>query len=84
MNGGWSNGDHYYDKEVRNRLYRVKGKRLVRLNELKCMDWSSLNRNGSFLIDFNTVVFIWNGRNTNKLDKLQVRYTNKYIILVYN
>ena len=74
MNGGWSAGDHYYEREFRNRLFRVRGKRLVRLNELnRQFDWSSLNRNESFLLDLNTVVFIWNGRNTNKMDKLQVK-----------
>jgi hypothetical protein len=74
MNGGWLNGDHYYEKEFHIRLYRVKGKRLVRLNELKCLDWSSLNRNDSFLIDFNTVLFLWNGRNTKKTNKLKVGF----------
>lgn len=38
------------------------------------MDWSSLNRNDSFLFDLNTVLFIWNGRNTNKMDRLQVEF----------
>ncbi len=37
------------------------------------MEWSSLNRNDSFIIDLNSVIFVWNGRNSNKNEKIQVK-----------
>lgn len=47
------------------------------MNELNNIDWSSLNRNDSFLIDLNSTIFIWNGRNANKYEKLQAMYRAK-------
>jgi hypothetical protein len=47
------------------------------MNELNHIDWSSLNRNDSFLIDLNSTIFIWNGRNANKYEKLQAMYRAK-------
>ncbi len=47
------------------------------MNELNNIDWSALNRNDSYLIDLNSTIFIWNGRNANKYEKLQAMYRAK-------
>lgn len=59
------------------RLYHLKGKRNVRLNELNHIDWSSLNRYDSFIIDMSCVIFVWNGRNGVKYERLQAINTAK-------
>jgi hypothetical protein len=41
------------------------------MNELSAMDWTSLNRGDSFLIDMSTTIFVWNGRNSNKIERIQ-------------
>lgn len=78
LNGGFSNGFHHHvDKQSAHqraepRLYHVKGKRSpVRLVELFPIDWSVLNRQETFLLDLITVVFVWSGKNANKMEKLQ-------------
>jgi hypothetical protein len=73
-------GFHHYEAKFEPRLFQVKGKRNVRLNELYNMDWSSLNRNDSFIIDLNSVLFVWNGRNSNRNEKLQVKLQFKIFI----
>jgi advillin len=73
LNGGAASGFNHFEKKLEPRLFQLKGKRNVRLNELYNMDWSAMNRNDSFLIDLCSTIFVWNGRNANKYEKLQVR-----------
>ena len=39
-----------------------------------------MNRNDSFIIDLNSVIFVWNGRNANKYEKLQVNSKKKALL----
>lgn len=71
--GGVHSGFHHYEKSFEPRLFQVKGKRNIRLNELHSIEWSAMNRNDSFLIDFSSTVYVWNGKLANKLEKLQVK-----------
>lgn len=43
----------------------------MRLIELRNVDWTSLNRNNSFLVDLNSTIFVWNGKHANRFEKLQ-------------
>ncbi|CAF0715415.1 unnamed protein product [Brachionus calyciflorus] len=70
-NGGVQTGFNHYEKKFEPRLFHVKGKRNVRLNELSSIEWSSLNRSDSFLVDFCSTIFVWNGKNANKSEKFQ-------------
>lgn len=71
QNGGTASGFHHYEKKFEPRLFQLKGKRTVRLIELRSIEWSSLNRTDSFLIDLNSTIFVWNGKHANKFEKLQ-------------
>lgn len=71
LNGGVASGFHHYEKRLEPRLFQVKGKRNVRLSELASIEWPSLNRNDSFVIDLCTTMFVWNGKNANKIERLQ-------------
>jgi hypothetical protein len=72
MNGGVASGfNHYEKKQEQQRLFQAKGKRIIRLNELPSIEWAALNRSDSFIIDFFTTIFVWNGKNCNKLERLQ-------------
>ena len=31
-----------------------------------------MNRSDSFIIDLNTAIFVWNGKNANRIERLQV------------
>jgi hypothetical protein len=68
-----ASGFNHYEKKLDSRLFQIRGKRNIRLNELYNLDWTSLNRNDSFIMDFNTTVFVWNGRNTVKNEKIYVK-----------
>lgn len=72
QNGGAACGFHHYEKKFEPRLFQLKGKRNVRLTEIANMDWTALNRSDSFLVDLSSTVFVWNGRNSNKMERLQV------------
>lgn len=74
QNGGALSGFNHYEKKFEPRLFQVRGKRNLRLNELTNMEWNSLNRNDSFIIDFNTTIFVWNGKNSNKMERIQVKF----------
>ena len=78
QNGGAASGFHHNEKKIENHLYQVKGKRNVRLNELQSIEWSSINRSDSFIIDLNTVIFVWNGKNANKIERLQAMNKAKH------
>jgi hypothetical protein len=71
QNGGVASGFHHHERTFEPRLFQVKGKRNLRLNELAAIEWASLNRNDSFLVDMGSVVFVWNGKNANRMEKLQ-------------
>ncbi len=71
QNGGVSTGFNHYEKKNEARIFQLKGKRNVRLNELKNIEWASLNRIDSFIIDLHTTIFVWNGKTANKFEKLQ-------------
>lgn len=73
QNGGVQSGFHHYEKKFEPRLFQVKGKRNIRLNELANIEWAAMNRNDSFLIDLSTTIFVWNGKLANKMEKLQVK-----------
>jgi gelsolin len=77
QNGGVASGLHHYERKFEPRLFQIKGKRVTRLIELNSIDWSSLNRCDSFLIDLNSTIFIWNGKNANKMEKLQALYKSR-------
>ncbi len=72
QNGGAASGFHHYEKKIEHHLYHVKGKRNIRLNELQSIEWSLMNRSDSFIIDLNMVIFVWNGKNANKIERIQV------------
>ncbi len=71
QNGGASTGFHHHEKRIDARIFQLKGKRSVRLIELKNIDWTSLNRIDAFIIDLNSTIFVWNGKSANKFEKLQ-------------
>jgi hypothetical protein len=71
LNGGVASGFNYVNKKNDPHYYHLKGKRNIRLMELPSIDWSQMNRSDSFLIDLNRVIFVWNGRFANKLERLQ-------------
>lgn len=82
LNGSFANGFHHHvDKQSPHqrvdggggpRLYQVKGKRSPpRLIEIFPIDWSTLNRQETFLLDLNTVVYVWSGKNASKTERLQ-------------
>lgn len=81
QNGGAASGFSHFEKKIVNRLYIVKGKRNVRLIELSSIDWSLMNRSDAFIIDLNTVIFVWNGKNSNKIERIQVK--SQMVVLLF-
>ncbi|KAI3384768.1 hypothetical protein SNEBB_007005 [Seison nebaliae] len=71
LDGGTASGFVHVEKgEYLTRLFRVKGKRLVRIWKVKC-DVSSLNKSDSFILDTDNLVYVWNGPNSHPKEKLR-------------
>jgi hypothetical protein len=71
-NGGCASGFNHVEQTRQDHIYLVKGKHNVRFTELSSIDWSVMNRFDSFIIDLDKVIFVWNGKNANKSERLQV------------
>jgi hypothetical protein len=53
------------------KLYIVKGKRQPIIRQLKPINWAQLNDGDAFVLDAVAFIFVWNGRQANRLEKLQ-------------
>ncbi|CAF1190371.1 unnamed protein product, partial [Didymodactylos carnosus] len=77
--GGIASGFTRYEKSIEPRLYRLKGRHNVRLNEMSTIDWSQMNRSDVFLIDLYDVIYQWNGHKSNKYERLQAMQRAKQL-----
>ena len=70
--GGVASGFKHVDKDkVEKRLLQIKGRRHVRVMqvELKC---SSLNKGDCFILDTGRILYVWNGSQSSRVEKVKV------------
>ena len=53
------------------KMYIVKGKRQPVIRQLKPISWSHFNDGDAFVLDTAEYIFVWNGNQANRLEKLQ-------------
>ncbi|XP_050394961.1 actin depolymerising venom protein gelsolin 1 [Patella vulgata] len=79
LDGGVESGFTKVERGVyEKRLMQVKGKRNVRVRQVKC-DVSSLNQGDVFILDSGLTIFIWVGPKSTKREKLKAAEVAKII-----
>ena len=69
LDGGVESGFRHVDPDAYNdTLYHVKGKRDVRVKQVK-MEAGSMNAGDVFILDTNKTVFLWSGGGANRLER---------------
>ena len=78
LQGGVSTGLTHVEHAKTPKLYIVKGKRQPIIRQLPTISWKEFNDGDAFVLDTMTHIFVWTGKNSNRLEKLQaakVKYT---------
>jgi len=70
MRGGIASGFKKATDSFTPRLFRVKGRRSPVMTEMPAISWSHVNSGDCFIIDTKDVIFVWTGRNANRMEKL--------------
>lgn len=68
--GGVKSGFNHIENKFRPRLLQVKGKHHVRVTEVD-MAWSSFNSGDVFILDLGQVVFVWNGKDSSRTERMK-------------
>lgn len=71
LQGGISTGLHTVSHVKDPKLYIVKGKRQPVIRQLKTIDWSEFNDGDAFVLDAISHIFVWQGKQANRLEMLQ-------------
>jgi len=71
LQGGVESGFNHVTNAFAPRLYSVKGKRRPVVRQLAKVSWSGMNPGDAFLLQLKEAVFVWEGAQANKLEKLQ-------------
>lgn len=68
--GGVKSGFNHVEHTFKKRLLHVKGKHHVRVAEVD-MVWSSFNSGDVFILDLGQVIFVWNGKESSRTERLK-------------
>ena len=71
-NGGAASGFNHVDHTFSKRLLQLKGKHCVRIQEVD-MSWSSFNSGDVFLLDLGQMLYVWNGKDSSRTEKIKVK-----------
>ena len=83
LQGGVSTGLTHVEMAKSPKLYIVKGKRQPIIRQLPTISWDEFNEGDVFVLETMTQIFVWVGRDANRLEKLQAAKVkfNRYIVL---
>lgn len=79
QSGGVASGLAHVEDQTVARMYIVKGKRRPIVKELPGVSWAHMNDGDVFIVDARTVIFVWNGRYANHVEKIQGAVTAQQI-----
>ncbi|CAB1453805.1 unnamed protein product [Pleuronectes platessa] len=68
--GGIASGFQHVTEEIVKRLLQVKGRRMIRANEVD-MSWDSFNKGDCFIIDLGETIYHWAGSDCNRFECLK-------------
>lgn len=71
LQGGVASGFNHVSKVFNPRLFAVKGKRRPVVRQCSKISWSEMNSGDVFLLQLKEAVFVWEGKTSNKMEKLQ-------------
>ncbi|MEO2044731.1 MAG: hypothetical protein ABGX43_09025 [Nitrospinaceae bacterium] len=75
---------HHVTHDKTPKLFIVKGKRQPVVRELPTISWNEFNDGDAFVLDAVDHIFVWNGRQANRLEKLQaakVRLLRRHVYI---
>ncbi|XP_030829530.1 advillin isoform X2 [Strongylocentrotus purpuratus] len=71
LEGGIKSGFKKVDKDkFEKKMYIVKGKRNIRVNQVPCK-WESLNNGDVFIFDLGQHIVVWNGPQSSRTERMQ-------------
>lgn len=71
LKGGIASGfKHVERNKAEKRLFKVKGKRNIRVLQVD-FKWESFNQGDVFIIDLGPVIYVWNGKDSNRIERLK-------------
>jgi hypothetical protein len=71
LHGGISSGLNVVSHEKEPKLFIVKGKRQPVVRQLASIEWKEFNDGDVFVLDAVQHVYVWTGKQSNRLEKLQ-------------
>lgn len=71
LSGGVAAGLKKVTDDFEPSLYHIKGKRTTTVTELPKISWDVMNDGDVYVLDTKEVIFVWTGRNSNNMEKLQ-------------
>lgn len=69
--GGFDSGLKVVNNNFEPRLFQVKGRRRPLVTQMPAVAWEYFNSGDAFIIDTKDVVFVWIGRTSNSMERLQ-------------
>ena len=71
LSGGVESGFNKVEKDkYEPRLLHVKGRRNIRVQQTK-LAWNSMNSGDVFILDLGLEIYVWNGRESGRLEKIK-------------
>ncbi|PVD37825.1 hypothetical protein C0Q70_00427 [Pomacea canaliculata] len=71
LEGGVDSGFKKVERDkYETRLMQIKGKRHVRVRQVKC-DHTSLNQGDVFILDCGLMIYVWNGPQSSKMERIK-------------
>ena len=71
LQGGVAAGLSHVVEDTTPKLFLVKGKRQPIVRQTPALSWSAMNDGDVFVLDAREFIFVWVGRQSNRLERLQ-------------
>lgn len=85
LQGGVATGLSHVVEDTTPKLFAVKGKRQVVVTQKPKVEWSEMNTGDCFVLNVDTTFFIWMGRSSNRLERLQAsKVGNRFVFIKFD
>ena len=81
LQGGVATGLSHVETAKSPKLFIVKGKRQPVIRQLPTISWKEFNDGDVFVLDTMSHIFVWIGKNANRLERLQASKVSIIIFL---
>ncbi|XP_063843291.1 advillin-like isoform X1 [Scylla paramamosain] len=71
LQGGVATGFRKVTDDFQPSIYHVKGKRTTVVKEMPKIEWKAMNDGDVYVLDTKSIIYVWVGRNSNNIEKLQ-------------